>query len=289
MYIKNAVLKASVILGIAVFVISCKKDDKITTHPTVAEFVNPTGNMLSTFYVKNDPNAQIKIPVGITNVTNSSETIQFSYASPTGAVQGTNYSAPASITIPAGKALDSLTIKGMFAAYATGRKDTLVITISGGDVPANAYNNVYKLVLNRYCDVVAANLTGSYANSIDYYNNAPSATKYTATITNWVSTGSTSATANIVNLGATPDNGWGPFASTDAAKNPGVQVKLDWSNPASFTVTVPTQNYFNDGTGNSTITGSGSFSSCDNTFTIKFTVKYAGNGSSYTTTAVLNR
>ena len=185
--------------------------------------------------------------------------------------------------------MDSLAIKGLFAGYGSGRRDTLFITISGGDVPANSYNNKYTLILKKYCDVIPANLVGDYTNSVDYYAGAPSATSYTATITNWTPINATSAYVNIINLGATPDNGWGPFSPTDPVENPGVLAKLDWTNPANFSVTIAKQNMFNYGNGNSTVTATGTFSSCDQTFTIKFTVVYAGNGASYTTTSVLQR
>ena len=182
-------------------------------------------------------------------------------------------------------------VKGLFAGYpSSSRIDTLYIKICGGDIPTSTYWNNYRLILRKYCDVVATNLTGSYANSTDTYGGSASTKpNYTATISNWTATSATTATVIINNLGATSDNGWGPFGSTDAAVNPGLSATLDWTDPANFKVTIPTQNYFNDGSGNSTINATGTFSSCDQTFTITEKVKYAGNGSTYTTVSYLRR
>lgn len=269
-----------------------KKDDvlhDIKTTSAYSEFATPNLTVTTnSYFIKNDPNSTFKIPVGITNISNVDRKIVFKDSSRT-AVAGIQYNFVNTITIPAGKAADSIIVQGLYTGYPVGRKDTLYVKIVGGDVPVNAYNNVYAVTLQGYCDVVSNNLTGSYTKSVDYYNSSASATKYTAQIVNWVSTGTTSATVNIINLGATPDNGWGPFSATDPVTSPGIKVNLDWSNPANFTVTVPSQNFFNDGSGMSTISGSGSFSACANTFTIKFTTVYAGDKKSYVTTSILNR
>lgn len=273
------------LLAIVALIAGCKKTgnlDNLTVPPAQSSFANKT---LGTFYVKNDPNTYYKIPVGITNVASVDRTVTVSVTSPTGAVAGTQYSLPTmNVVIPAGKALDSLTVKGNFAGYPGTRQDTLVFTITGGDVPPSSFNNTFKLVLRRYCDVVGANLMGAYANSRDYDRSlagTPSAAKYTVTLANFtpVGTAGTSATVLIKNLGGTGDIGFAPFAATDPAAT-GITATLDWSNPANFTVSIPKQNYVTSlySYGQSTITGTGTFSSCDQTFTITYTVGVgAGN------------
>ncbi len=275
------------VLSIGIF--SCKKNNIITAPPASAEFAVQT--KVGLYFIKNDPNSVFKIPVGITNVSNVPRTVNFTVTSPTGATQGQQYNiAGNSIVIPAGTAVDSISLKGIFAGYSSGRKDTLVFTITGGDPVVFKGFETYKVVMQKYCDVIASQMTGNYTNTIDYSGTTPSAEgAYTAKITNWVSTGPTTATANIVNLGATSDAGWGPFASTDAAANPGIKATFDWTNPASFKVIIASQNYFNDGSGLSKISAAGSFSSCTNTITIPFIVVYAGNGKSYATTTILKR
>ena len=276
--------------------ISCKKNnlviDKVVTPPSYVKFnvrtAADTANAI--YYIKSD-NTPFKIPIGITTISDKDRTINLCYSSPT-AVAGIQYNAPATIVIPAGKALDSLSISGLFAGYPLSSKvDVLTIKICGGDVPANSYWTTYKVTLRKYCDVISTDLIGSFANSTDTYNGgASSKPNYTATVSNWTPISSTSASIVIKNLGATSDNGWGPFSATDPSLNPGLTATIDWSSPSNFSVTIPLQNYFNDGSGMSTINATtGTFSSCDQTYTIVAKVKYAGNGSTYTHTSIFRR
>lgn len=270
-----------------VFVVAACKKQETVIPPSLAKFNQTSGN----YFVLNSANSSFKIPVGLTTVSNSDRTINYTVSSPSGAAAGTQYVAlPGTLKIPAGQVLDSIEVKGLFSGFPGSRKDTLVFTITGGNVPAASYNSSYTLVMQKFCDVLATNLTGDYAHSTDTYNGAASTKpNYTANISAWTPVNATSATVIIKNMGATSDNGWGPFASTDGALNPGIKATLDWSDPANLTVSIASQNYFNDGTGNSTVTGTGTFSSCDQTFKISFTVKYAGNGNNYTTVALLRR
>ncbi|MGE5521099.1 MAG: hypothetical protein ACM3VS_14330 [Candidatus Dadabacteria bacterium] len=286
---------AVICVGVLLFTINaCKKNnlviDQQVIPPATAKFnVNKSADTAGTYYIAST-GATYKIPIGITNVSDKDRTIQLCYSS-TSAVAGQQYNAPATLTIPAGKALDTLRITGLYSGYPTSTKiDVLYIKICGGDVTVSPYWNQYKLTLRKYCDVIPSGLIGDFANSTDTYGGSPSSKpNYLATVSNWTSTGPTSATVIIKNLGATSDNGWGPFGPTDGAMNPGITATLDWSNPANFSVTIPTQNYFNDGSGNSTINATGTFSSCDQTYTITEKVKYAGNGSTYTTVSYLRR
>ena len=266
--------------------LGCKKQE-LVTPPTLSKFNQTSGN----YFVLNSSSSSFKIPVGVTTVSNSDRTINYAVSSPSGATAGNQYAAlPGTLKIPAGKVVDSIEVKGLFAGFPASRKDTLVLTITGGDVPAATYNNSYSLVMQKFCDVVATNLTGDYAHSTDTYNGAASTKpNYTANISTWTPVNATSATVIIKNMGATSDNGWGPFAATDGALNPGIKATLDWSDPANLTVTIASQSYFNDGTGNSTVTGTGTFSSCDQSFKISFTVKYAANQNNYTTVAIIRR
>src|SRR5665647_910390 len=283
-------------VGLALLnIASCKKNNSAvekSTNPSgfVTFSTISTSDTISTYYIRSSNNT-FKIPVGITNVSDKDRIIQFTYTSAT-AIRGQQFTAPTSIVIPAGKALDSLTISGMFSGYtAPGRIDTLKISITGGDVPVNPIKNNYIVYLRKYCEVIAAQMTGDYTNTVDYYGGqASSQGPYTATVTNWVSTGPTTATAYIINLGFTSDNGWGPFPPTAPAANPGIQVTFDWTNPAAFKATIASQPYFNDGSGISKISATtGTFSSCDNSITLPCSVLYAGNGKTYVTTTVLKR
>jgi hypothetical protein len=207
---------------------SCEKgvNDKIVTPPAYSEF--GTSNLLGKYFITNSPSSVFKIPVGITNVTNADRTIQLTLTSPTGAVAGTQYTAPASILIPAGKSVDSLAVKGLFAGYPTGRRDTLRITITGGDVPANTYNNTYNLVMQKYCDVTLAGLSGSYTNTRETNSTGGSPYgPYTVKIKNLQSLTATTAKGLIENLW---DSGLDDL-----------EIYFDWTDPSNFTVSMPQQ------------------------------------------------
>lgn len=263
---------------------SCDKTKPydIITPPAVVHFGIPSS--VGNYYVLNVTNNPFKIPVGLTKALDKPVTIQFTVTSPTGAIQGQQYSLVSnSITIPAGKVLDSLSLNGIFAGYPTGRKDTLVVTITGGDLPALIGSNIYTVVLQKYCNVVLSDLSGVFTKSFDFQApdlEGPYTTNITAT-----STGPTTAMLMIKNFS---DGMFGHFASTDAAYSPGIEVDIDFSNPSNFTTTVPTQSFYKDATyGAATIkaNGKGSFSACDQSFTINYTVTVAaGSFGNFTTT-----
>jgi len=261
---------------------SCVKQ-KFDT-PALSEFASSATKNKGAYFISSDPNTVFKVPIGITTTSGKDRVINFTVTSPSGAVAGTQYTiASSSVTIPANKVEDSIEIKGVYSAYAPGKIDTLIFTISGGDVPAFSGSDKYTLTMQKYCDVVSNDLVGDFTNSGD---DGSAANPYTINVSNWTSTGPTSATVIIKNLGATPDAGFGPFAPTDPAAT-GLTAKLDWSNPSNFIVTIPEQPFVNAlyTYGPSTITGSGSFSSCLDTYTITFTVSVgAGDFNPLTTT-----
>jgi hypothetical protein len=140
--------------------LSCKKDNTINT-PVLSEFATPT--FVGTYSVADDPSSVYKIPVGITTVSDKPRTITFSVSSPTGAVEGQQYNlGTTTIVIPAGTAQDSISLKGIFAGYPSGRKDTLVFKITGGDVPALVGADVYKVVLKQFCPLDMSIFSGDF-------------------------------------------------------------------------------------------------------------------------------
>ncbi|MDB5229280.1 MAG: hypothetical protein JWN76_85 [Chitinophagaceae bacterium] len=272
---KSIFIASLALLGLSI--VACVKDNTIVT-PAYAEFATPGSVATGSYFITNDPNSVYMLPVGITTASSVARTINYTITSSTGAVAGQQYTvASNSIVIPAGKVVDSIPVKGIFAGYPTGRRDTLTFTLTGGDVDPFPSYNVFKLVTQKYCNVVSTDLTGNYTNTKDY-DKTPTGTastqKYTASISNWVPKTATSATITIKNLGASSDWGFGPFASNEPAAI-GLTATLDWSNPANFTITLPSQPYMltTFGYGPSTISGSGTFSSCDQTFTLTNTVK----------------
>lgn len=208
--------------------ISCKKeieDDKITP-PAFSEF--GTSNLLGRYFITSSPGSSFKIPIGITNVTSENRTIQLTITSPTGAVSGTHYTAPNTIVIPAGKALDSLEVKGIFANYPTGRKDTLRVSITGGDVPVSGYNNIYNILMQKYCDVSLTAMSGAYNNTRE--TNSTGGSPYGPYTTILKST---------VNLTAT--TGRGMIENLWDSGLDDIQILFDWTDPTNFSVSIPQQ------------------------------------------------
>lgn len=164
------ILILSIITGAITLVVSCKKNNLVIgKNITPPEFVGfeiyPTSsNSYYNFNILSSPSpgTTFKIPVGVTTVSNVDRKIKFSYSSRT-AVAGAQYSAPSEVTIPAGKAQDTLTIQGIFAGYTTGRLDTLKIKIENesGYVAKNGYSDSIMLIMKRTCPLNADDLSGT--------------------------------------------------------------------------------------------------------------------------------
>jgi len=255
----NTKIKGLFVIGItALSIVSCKKNNLVVdrgstlTPPSTAKFnVSDTNG---TYYIKSS-NEAYTIPVGLTTVSDKDRTVNFTYTSSTGATAGVQYNAPASLIIPAGEALQSLVIQGLYSGYpSSSRVDKLQVSITGGDATPNDYKKTVLLTLRKYCDVVLANLSGTYANTYENGSYGP----YPTTLTNIVSTGATTATATLSNI---YDSG---ISAT---------IKLDWTDAANFKVSVAPQATQYTYGGNtlyvrSNATGTKTFSSCENTFNI---------------------
>lgn len=256
------------IAGISLlFIVSCKKNNVVldmdVTAPAYAKFNTiAAADSIGTYYIKST-NTPYVLPIGITNVSKVDRNIQFTYSS-TAAVVGTQFNAPTSLVIKAGTAVDQLTISGLFSGYPLStRKDTVKITISGGDVPASSYKGVYRLILRKYCDVSLADLYGNYT-ATDYY-----AYPMTVKAGSAVSTGATTGSVQVTNL-------WDYGVVTTTT------INLDWTDPANFKVTIPDQVYVaGDGLWIKNSATTGAFSSCDQTFTLNYTLYFKATGANY--------
>jgi len=182
-------------------------------------------NVTNATYIMTSANDVYRLKIGTTNVSDHDRTVNISVSSPTGATTGTQYTlSKTSVTIPAGKVIDSIDVKGVFAQYTSGRKDSLVFTITGGDVSPSSFNSTLKLFLRGPCfdgDVDLNSMAGTYANSTD-----PDDPKYTATVTNLAGVTATTGTGKIGNL-------WDWFAP--------VTINFDWTDPNNTTVAIPLQ------------------------------------------------
>lgn len=197
----------------------CKKSDSFSTPPEAATFLNQSSGT----YQVTGPAVSYKIPIGLTTVSDQDRTVNISITSPTGAVQGTHYNVSStSVTIPAGKTIDSIIVQGVYSQYLAGRKDTLIFTIVEPGTKPSDYNSTFKLFMRGPCfasDLTSATITdlaGTYADTRETtsgggspYGPYPTQVKNVQVLT------PTTASIKIANI---YDNGWSDITAT-----------LDWT------------------------------------------------------------
>ncbi|MBN8833074.1 MAG: hypothetical protein ABS68_11165 [Niastella sp. SCN 39-18] len=272
----------------SISLVACKKEnlsiDKDPLVPReVARFVLARlTDSTKTFFIPAN-NGDYKIPVGFTTVSNEDRKITFSYTS-TDATAGVQYQAPASVTIPAGKALDTLRLTGLFGGFSSASQiDTVVIRITDqGAAPSTAYILPTKITiyLRQFCDEsspVLSMFAGTYAHTNELFGTGAYG-PYTTTMGVPVPLTATTAKISVSNI---YDTGWGPIDFT-----------LDWSNPAALKTTViaGTVPGADAGDLNSAYAGLpvvvrahattpfGSFSGCTQTFTLYMQLGVGGLG-----------
>ncbi len=263
---------SAIIFAFVLVTVGCKKQET-TIPPSLAEFTTSTNT--ASYFIPNDPNSTYKIPVGFTTASANARTVTYTVTSPTGAAAGSQYTivSSGSVTIPAGKTVDSISVKGLFAGYPTGRRDTLIFKITGGDGQPASWSNTFNLVLQKFCPVSLPVFTGTYiAQDYDATTNLPDGSAYTLSITPGTATGNT-GNVSVSGLWGVPN----PFT-----------VAFNWNNAANFTASIADQNWFIHPTyGQAKIkaAGTGTFSSCDNTLLIRYEVYVsAGSFGTYYTT-----
>ena len=255
----NKIFKSfTFIASVAMIFVACKKEnfavdvDPLKPGPWVKFNVKALGDTAAIYYIKSSGET-FNVPIGVTDVADVDRVVNLCYTS-NKAAQGVQYNAPATVTIKAGETLDTLRISGLFSGYPlSSRIDTLFVKICGGDVPVSAYQNNMRLIMRKYCEVNLSALAGDYDNVIDNGNYGP----YSMTMTPVSTTGTTGV--------ITVDNLWDPGAPVTTT------VNLDWTNAAAFSATIEDQVFY--GPANWWVrktTTAGSFSSCDQTFTLRY-------------------
>ena len=270
----NWSIKLLPVLALFAFAVTgCKKEDALTIPDSQATFTNKSSGS----YTITAPNVIFKVPVGVTAASDRDRTIKISVTSTTGAVQGTQYTlSTTTVTIPAGKVVDSFEVRGVYSQYLAGRRDTLVFTLQEQDVPVSSFNQTYTLALRGPCfegNVVLGDLTGQFANTNEDWGGSLYG-PYTTSVT---ATPLTATTANIT-VSNIFDAGWAP-----------ITFKLDWTNPNARTVTLVQQDNIADA---STAFGAsaaglqisvrpyagqvGTFSACNQTIVLKMQIGVPG-------------
>lgn len=271
--LKNISLASLVVLVAATTGCDKNKPYSVLTAEPLAHFVGAKNQVYS---VVVNPAPAYVIKVGSTDVSNADRTVTINVTSPTGAVAGTHYTlggvgAGNTVTIKAGKAIDSFTVTANYASYTSGRKDTLIFTIKEPSVKPAVFLESVVLAMRGPCfegDVTMANLRGNYPNTREVYGTSAYG-PYLTTIPTATATSLTTGTITVTNIF---DDGWGP-----------INFDLDWTDPVNRTATVVSQAAIsgsNAGSISSTYAGQtvavrpfagqpGTFSACNSTFTLK--------------------
>jgi len=271
-------LKLGLFLLALLMMMGCKKSGTLVDVPSQAHF---TGLSFDTYFITGTSVTK-KIPIGLTNVSDKDRTVTFSVTSPTGAVAGTHYTIVGgnSKVIPAGQAIDSITVAGVYNQYLTGRTDTLVFTFTDNDeVKASTYNTKFTLYMRGPCSESETDLNGllgDYANTIENYAGGSPYGPYLTTISSVNKLTATTGTIVVTNIF---DAGWNPITFT-----------LDWTDPLNTKVTLVQQSGIGDaGTLSTTYAGmditvrpfagqTGTFSYCTNKLTLKMQLGVTGVG-----------
>ena len=169
---------------------------------------------------------------------------------------------------------------GIFSAYASGRKDTLIFTLQNPDIAPAEFENTVKLVLRGACfegDVNLNELLGDYNKTIETLGTGAPYGPYTTSISAVNQLTATTGTIVVENIW---DNGWGSITFT-----------LNWSDPNNRTAIVIAQSsgIADAGTLDPSFAGEqvavrpyagqpGTFSVCTNTLTLKMQLGLAGLG-----------
>ncbi len=262
---------AAFIAVIITALIGCKKTE-ITIPPVQAHFTDTIGSYL----VKNSPTSEFKVPIGLTTLNSTDATVNVSVSSPSNAASGVQYTlVSSSATIPANKAIDYITVKGIYTGYPLGanRRDTLIFTITGGTT--GEFNQRYTLIMQGSCEVVLNNLLGAYANTNELFGTSAYG-PYTTTITAVQSLSPTSGTITVSNIYDVVPS-WAPITFT-----------LDWSSGNKITLVEQT-GIGDAGTLNSNYAGSdisvrpfagqeGTFDYCNSKLVLKMQTGVTGLG-----------
>jgi hypothetical protein len=92
--------------------------------------------------------------------------------------QGTHYTlgTPGSVVIPAGQSTANIAVHGIYSAYTSGRKDTLIFTLQDPELTPAEFENTVKLVLRGACfegDVNLDELLGDYNKTNETFGTSP--------------------------------------------------------------------------------------------------------------------
>ncbi len=263
-----------------------KPYDVIEAEPQVHFNSSP----FQTYPVLVDPTPVFNITIGTTDVSDADRVVSYKVVSPSGAVEGTQYTIDnsGSVTIPAGKSEATIDIRAKFAAYAGGRRDTLIFTLTNPSIKPSLFSDSVTLILKGpvTCseDLIDINaMVGDYQNTTEVFDGGAPYGPYATAISSVTSTGATTARIVVENIF---DDGWGP-----------ISFDLDWTDLANRTCVVVDGNI--SGTDSGPLFGAayagiplwvtepfgaiggspkGTYSYCNETFTLQMEIGPSGVG-----------
>ncbi len=286
---KISLLSSALLLAMTMFFVGCDKSKEydIITPPAQAHF---SGAAIQTYSILTATQPVYNVVVGTTDVAAADRVVTYKVI-PRTAVPGTHYTistgnTTGTVTIKAGQATANIPVQGIFAPYnATGRKDTIVFALSEPSVPTAKFMDTVRLVLRGPCfegDVTMSLFTGAWK-AIEVFAPNPPYGPYATTISSSTLTSPTTGTIIVTNIW---NNGWGPLT-----------FNLDWTDPNNRTATVVPQAAIpgsNAGDLSATYAGqtiavrpfptpivgtnTGTFSACNNTFTLRMQLGVTGVG-----------
>lgn len=247
---------------------SCKKNTEFDSanFPTYLQMSLPSSNFPTIAYnLTTAATGAFKIPVAISRMSTVDRTFTIQYTSSTGAVRGTHYTAPTSITIKANQVFaDTISIQGIYAQYSNFvRKDSLKISFvpTAGVGLLSGAGEITLIISRPNCPVVITSFARTYPTNEYTTSGGFSYGPYTTTVSNIVMVpGSmTKASCRIANV---YDWGWSPL-----------NAEFDWTISSNFKVNIPYQPTNSAGGSNpSFVEGStvrqSKFSACDGTITL---------------------
>lgn len=246
-------LSLALLAAAAIGLGSCDKTKQydIIVPPSQVHF---NGNELQNYSSLATPDTAHTIYVGTTDVAQEDRTFSVVVTSTTGATAGTQYTVSSNtVTIPKGQTSGSFKIKAAPAAYAAGRKDTLIVAFGSTlSVPVAGFLDTVKLAVRGACqesEIVFSQMIGTYTKTFENGSYGP----YTSTLISPINISATSSSATLTNI----------YESGISAS-----VVFNYAGPAPFTATIPDQaTGFTSGGLPMRIVSSapGTFSYCNNT------------------------
>ncbi len=208
---------------------SCNKEDPYKLIEP-GSFIHFVGSKVQSYPVRSAAVAVYNVQIGTTDVSGEPRTVTFQVTSPTGAVEGTQYTLGTTgktVTIPAGQATAVIPVQGLFSGYPPGRIDTLIFTFTEPSIKPATFLDTVKLAMGDICaetaPFVLSDFIGTYAKTNELFGTSAYG-PYTTTISSVTPLTATTGTIRVTNIW---DNGWGPIDFT-----------LNWSNMSNKTTAV---------------------------------------------------